>query len=347
MRTYFVAGTLAATSALGIVAAVNYLIDVNGIYRTGSLQKYTAEYVRQMRGSRFGVRHVPFDRAVKIELARQSSAACYVTGSSKEMSISLDRMPPLKERCPSLVNLAESGGSYEDAVTLLAIATQRKASSVLIGIGPWFFLLNADKRWTEFANDYQSARIFFDLKPVGNSIYEEKLLNLINGAYFVRNLETILRRKGNKLPPVVEAQADGKNLANDDPIFRPDGSITYSRVFLEQAKPQDNVECRDYRVKPPFVNQEVVAEFRQVVQKIQQQNIQVTFVLMPFHPGVFRCHGLTVPAVEKTEQTVTELAAKLNAPIIGSYNPTRFELLPADFYDFMHVAAGSLHKIVR
>jgi hypothetical protein len=346
-RRFFIACVLAAATGLGAVAVVNYMVDVNGIYHTRGLQKYVAEYVQRMTASPFGVGQITYERAVKIELARFTSADCYVTGSSKEMGIALDHVPTLKTQCSSLINLGESGGSYEDAVTLLAIVVAKKAKSVFIGIGPWFFLFNADRRWTEFASEYQEARAFFGLKPVSNSIQAEKGMNLINGVYFARNLEALFKRKGNKLPPIVEALADGSNLADDDAIYRPDGSLAYSRTFLAYAKIQDAAECRDYRVKSPFTSLAVIQEFEHVVQRMRAKGINVTLVLMPYHPGVFRCSGLTVPATEKTERAVKEISANLNIPVIGSYDPNKFRLKAADFYDFMHVRMESLDKVIR
>jgi len=80
---------------------------------------------------------------------------------------------------------------------------------------------------------------------------------------------------------------------------------------------------------------------------MRARGVNVTLLLMPFHPGVFRCPGLTVPATVEAERAIREISAKLAIPVVGSYRPEVFRLQAADFYDFMHVRTESLGKIFR
>ena len=332
------------------MAAVNYFVDVNGVYHTSAYRIFVSDYVQRLVASPHGLRAVTFERAVKLEMARQVPADCYVTGSSHEMMVAIDRMPALGYYCKSLVNLGVSGGSYQDVVTQLALVARRAPAAVFIGVGPWFFKATADYRWTEFSEEYYRGREVFGLAPIRRPLPTEKLSNLVNADYFERNIEDLLTRKELSLPPIptiVEASADGTNLADEDPIYRPDGSYIYSRRFYRDVTARDVPACTDYKIGLPYVEQSVIDEFATVVRRARDMGVEIRFLLMPYHPGVEKCSNLTAPALPVVEQTVRHLAGQLGVTVIGSYSARKFGLEPQDFYDAAHIDGSALSRITR
>jgi hypothetical protein len=345
--------TVVATTALAIlavIAGVNYRVDLSELYHTSEYQRRVDEYARRLVTSEYGLRSPPAERGVKLALAETTSADCYVIGSSHEMTISLDRMPLLAARCSSVVNLAASAAGFQDAVTLLSILTRRQLGTAIIGIGPWFFREEADGRWAEYEDAYFRARDAFGLPRQRAKMMSSKTLNLINFNYFERNIEAVLKKSRKTAPAPTNAKDAGRNgvaLDDDEDSLRPDGSLMYSRQFLQETRDRSSFTCFDYKIERPYVEEKIVSEFEQVVQRSLERRLKLVFLLMPYPPQTWTCTGQTPAALAATGQKIREIAAKFGVSVLGNYDSRELGLGRADFYDYMHVDSLSLHKITR
>lgn len=344
-RSFF--ATLFITLAIGLAATAlaNYAIDISEIYNSpnAGFKSHINDYVHKLASSQSGLVKPDFsERYIKYELAKNYDAKCYVTGSSHEMTINLDRMPALIPHCKSLINLASSGGGFEDALILMdTLAGRRGDELVIIGLGPWFFKRNAASRWQDLGDAYTLARFHFfgdSMPPVRGS---GKLENLINGQYLARNLHSLMKSGISTTPGTIIVIP-----SQDDAVLGPDGSLTYSRTYVAKTLPRSETsECRDYQVSPPFVQERVDAEFEQALRILISKGKRVALLLMPYHPGVYKCGNQTPPALHATEETARRLGGRLGIPVWGGYDPRRHGMNGEDFYDFMHVDANSLRKI--
>lgn len=333
-RNFFLGAVLSMGLVLGTVAATNYLVDVRGVY--GDRTDFVHDYVERLRHSRLGlVMPHTSERKIKYELVSRFTADCYVTGSSHEMTITRDSLPGLQ--CGSLLNLAASGGGYEDAIAMMDAVADRRGATVIVGMGPWFFKANTDAHWQELSEAYGKARnTFFDDRARPGSM--KKWENLVNGEYFVRNLA--------ELGASSDAAAIREEPSDDDAMFRPDGSLLYSRNYIRAASSRSEVaECTDYKISSPFVYDYMVDEMERAVSHLQRQGVRVVFLLMPYHPGVFQCRNKTPAALAATEQAARQLAATLGVTVLGGYDSRRFGLTGNDFYDYMHIDADSVSKV--
>jgi hypothetical protein len=341
-QRYFAALGMTAALVLSVVVAVNFTVDVGQAFRLSDHQSYVNEYARRLVSSRYGLYYSPLERPIKLRLAQTSKADCFVTGASHEWTITLDRAPALRRQCQTLLNLGVSASSYPDALTFLAQVARRGNAKVFVGVDPWFFHLHADYR--SFQDDdpaYQSARNYFGLPALVPPVLQTgKYVNLVNGEYFLRNVEQIITANGKTLAPIVEA----RGAENTEDLFRPDGSFVYNNTkqIIEEFP-----KCYDYKVSPPYVDQAVVDEFERVIGKLRTAGVDVSLILMPYHPGLFRCAGHTVPALHTVEKTSRAIAAKLSLQVLGGYEPTQFGLDARDFLDPDHVMPESIHRVLR
>ena len=71
--------------------SVNYFVDVAHVYHGDSPNAAAAvrNFVQQLHASPAGIPLPPFERVVKVELAEESRADCFITGSSHEMRVNL------------------------------------------------------------------------------------------------------------------------------------------------------------------------------------------------------------------------------------------------------------------
>jgi hypothetical protein len=290
------------------------------------------------------------ERSVKIHLAQQADADCYVIGSSQEMQIDIGTMPFLAEKCQEVINLAVSGATFEDFVTAAGrVANNAHARHVFVGLHPWSFRAEADKRWTEEEQAYVEAREFFGLPKVKISGIGDvaRFRNLINGAYLIRNLEELWR---NVLKGAGPLSVKSSTEATDtEDIYMRTGRLVYSRSYLsDKPMPLNNIGTGEYKIGAPIFNAAAITEFERILEILNNRGIMVDFFLMPYHPKVLACgKPLVCEALKTIEALVRETARRHGIAVIGGYDPRPFGFQPEDFLDEMHLSAAALSNIER
>ncbi|MBV8654046.1 MAG: hypothetical protein JO255_21485, partial [Alphaproteobacteria bacterium] len=175
-----------------MVAGINYAVDVNSVYHASDLrrQHFAAAYVKRLTDSRYGLASIPYERAVKLELARTAPADCFVLGSSRMLAVNMRTMPLLGEHCRAIANLAMTDGGLEDFITLAGeVLSRTRPRTLVIGFEPWILKYNAGVFWTQLAERYRAARRFFGLsRSSRGSGTASKLANLVNAEYLEQNL---------------------------------------------------------------------------------------------------------------------------------------------------------------
>ena len=354
-RRFVLVFAAAAAVFLSGGVSVNYFVDVAHVYHGDSPNAAAAvrNFVQQLHASPAGIPLPPFERVVKVELAEESRADCFITGSSHEMRVNLKEIAELRKHCRALMNLAVSGGSYEDFVTMAAVASKRPgAGTIYIGISPWFFRFDADSRYRTYEGEYAEARRYFGLEDRGvHTGSSAKLLNLINGQYFSRNVSEVIR--------TIEIETfdmeDPDNRTKESQLLLPDGSIRESdeqRRYLSSRKLPDVTPTQKnigtYKFQGSRVDADLVRDFKSIVETLQGEKMNIIFVMSPYHPSVFACTNEAVCQwLDQMEQQVCSLATEMGVRVIGSYHPDRFSLTWNDFTDDHHVMRSALRRYWR
>ncbi len=338
---------------LSAVAAVNFSVDVGRIYPPahGELDQFATAYVTRLLGSERRLVAPVFERAIKLKLADMSSASCLVVGSSHEMQISVATLPRLKDWCPSLANVAVSGGSLEDLIAMMGKALAKPGvTTVILGLAPWSFRYGADERWALHRDAYVEARARLGLPMRADDDWGAlaKVANLVSATYFLRNWE-VLRGTHNRAAPgeVVEAPAGAANAPNQAATFDHDGAYRYPQRFLDRgSRPAGRVGDGSYRIAEPFIDKTAAADFELAVSSLQRHDVAVVFLLMPYHPKVLTCSNETVcQAFRTVESYVRHLAGRRGINVIGSYDPSAFGLQARDFIDDMHLERSAIRHV--
>lgn len=344
-RSYIAVVLGVAIVGLAAAALANFTIDVRGVYaRADAMDSYVQRYVTTLMTSEHGLVSVPYERAVKLRLAQVRLADCAITGSSHEMRANLQTLPPLKEiGCATAINLAVSGGTYEDLLIALGtLLEHNKVRTVIAGIGPWALRSNADSRWASDHDLLASARRTLGLGRTAQIDGKtDRLLNLINGSYLRRNLMSIVERQGDVgFPPIRDRQAAGGALLPGEHVMLADGSLTGEEETVGE------VGDGSYKIAMPFIERRLVRELEQVIGHLAGQGIRVVPMLTPYHPKVWQCHAAAVcAALTAVEQEIRTLARAFGLTVIGSYDPRRFGLDAPAFGDDTHLLAKSLKAV--
>jgi len=339
-----------ALLSLAVVAAVNFKVDINRIYHADDSgeQKQISAYVEQLRHSAEGMAQTHWDRPVKWELAAQSTAECFVLGSSRAMIFGRDALAKLGENCASLGNVGVSGAGFEDFITAAGlIADKPFLRAVYVGVDPWAYRFNADARWTQFEAAYRQSRLNLGLQQAQERSEWTRTANLLNGQYFRRNLEQVA--KGKIKQDIKEVAPGRANLNDDEDFLLPDGSLVYSRKSVAKPPPPDaQVPNGSTKIQPPYLDPTVAAEFEYVLDRLRSRGVRIVLLLSPYHPKVMRCESeKACEALRVVEAWATDLARRHGYGLIGSFDPLRFGLGPEAFHDELHIRASAIPKLAE
>lgn len=347
--------------ALVGVAGLNLFVDENGVYRADDANEvtYITSYVTRLRASSNGLVFIPQERRFKVELARQSDADCYVTGSSHVLQIDHVTAPQMFPGCRQVVNLGVSGAGFEDIVAQAGVlAGRRFAGQLMIGLGPWMLRRKADVRWTEERVAYDMGRRVLNLprsaaEPV---TVETRWLGLINGDYAAHNARALARRIRNwagranaARVPVAAARAvvDVSAASDTDQVVLPNGRLIYARGLPGQGSAASG-SARDgqYKIEAQAIDPAVLQELETAVRTLQGHGIKVALLLTPYNPTVMACRGRYVcETMAQVETAIRALAASRAVPVLGSYDPRPMGITSDGFIDDMHLESGSLPDI--
>lgn len=357
-KKYSVVTALICMLGLLLLSLFNYIVDYKGVYHEGDavLSRHVEEYVSALRASSLGLVQIPHERLVKAEIARQSNSDCYIFGSSRVMEVSKENFPLLARECDEVSNLGVSGGGIQDLEALLyAVLDKPALKSVYIGISPWTFRYDERKAWAKYGSLYYEARNEFFGEPiVTTSFYErmdlKKFENLINAEYLKANISYLFESyfQGEWIKVV---DVGGANVEDADAVTSPDGSHSYSRLYLEYKLAEGRkIDPGGYKIGAPFVQREAREELSVLVARLKERGVAVNFLMIPYHPSVWESEEYLSLGARNAMNAVSSFMAVFSAStettLIGGFRPDVFGFTGRDFYDAIHLsgsAFGGLH----
>lgn len=350
-RRFIIASLGLTASALATIAFFNYSVDISGVYHTeDAAEKGRAiSTVNKLLRSPHGVvQPHRDDRVLKWELARQSEAECFVTGSSRAMLFGREKLAFLGGECNSVANLAVSGAGFEDFVTAAGlIANKPSLKAVYVGIDPWAIRFGSDARYTQFESAYRDGRRLLGLTTKEQHAHWNKLANLVNGQYLRRNLEVL--REGYAAESIKEVHPGWTNVTDIENVLQPDGSLIYSRHYAAAPPPPDGqVGNGSTKIQPPYVDAHVAAEFQQVLDVLHSRGAQVVLLLAPYHPKVMRCDSQKAcAALKAVEEWAHALAERNGYQLIGSFDARQYGIGAELFHDELHMDVKAIGHLAR
>lgn len=93
-------------------------------------------------------------------------------------------------------------------------------------------------------------------------------------------------------------------------------------------------------------NLQTIQFFESLMERMQADGIEVTFVLMPIHPVAYD-EIRNNPMLNWSFEYFTRFAHKNNIPLLGSFNPEDCKLVAEDFEDDDHVKAQTITKLFK
>jgi hypothetical protein len=211
--------------------------------------------------------------------------------------------------------------------------------------------------------DLLSENTEFELDETGKMLVEEKKDYRGRIPLFFKRYQKINIRKLNINILTVNygfpmLQSDGliitKKMQTELNTIEYDGSIIYNRAFETYNERSINTSVQNYIKKPYKLSKNQKTNnankklFEVFVKHLIDNNIEVKFVLIPFHTTLYNSLSSNndYAFLNEFELYIKEFAAERNIVVFGSYNPDENNLETEDFYDAMHIRPSGLRKVM-
>lgn len=245
-------------------------------------------------------------------------------------------------------NNGVSGASIEDLISIYEIYVQNNLlpKKIVIGIDPWLYNENSgEERWKSLENYYND---FIGIRKTRYSIYNYSQLFSIT--YFqnsMRNINTLFQKE-----PFYETD---KNI-NDTFTRHSDGTIYYDIKYRNINEDTINERVHSYLTGGIYalenysrMSERSLILFDRLIADMVNHGIEIEFVLMPYHPTVYEYLSTNerYSIITQVEEYIISYAKENNIILIGSFNPTKFNVTGLEFYDGMHVTPEGVLKVYK
>lgn len=334
---------------------VNYTVDRSGIYQGDQYLRSVAQMLLSGQDITGYEQLNEQQRKILQILVNQFDPVpnTIVLGSSRIMQLDT-RLAGLEDG--QFFNCALTGADFYDIVGSFYLFDRagKLPQNLIIGVDPWLFNTGAEA--TDARSDKELYAEFLTQKLGIPQEYEAedpnlKWTSLYSPSYFQSNISYLLQSQGDvKRPqPVV---GDLYNQLTE--VKRYDGSLLYDRAFREQS--QDAIDAAALYQTSNFafveyytqVDSDRLEIFQSYLSYVKSLGVNVILILTPYHPIAYdnaAANADHYAGFMATEPAVRRVAAALDIPVYGSYNPHAIAgVSSADFYDGIHCRGECIAK---
>lgn len=132
-----------------------------------------------------------------------------------------------------------------------------------------------------------------------------------------------------------------------------DGSIIYGNPYRLASENEINAKVKNYISGNIYgithfnkISNRIQNEFFKLINDMIDEGVDISFVLVPYHPIVFEVIKDKYSIVLKSEQELKIFAARKSISIYGSYDPEMLNFDNSYFYDGMHCKENGINAIM-
>ena len=255
---------------------------------------------------------------------------------------------------PNSFNHGVSGATLEDFVALYQIYLEngKTLKKVIIGVDPWIFNKNnGQSRWLSLKKEYQKYH-GIDSISLAESIFVYKYAQLLSITYFQESIKKL----GKSFLSRVGGITTTYEKLNEELTRLSDGTISYGRSYREmtetviESKAKEYINGKIYSIEDfAELSVDTKNDFKVFLSRLIQDGISLEIILAPYHPIVydFIKNNAKYRLVLEVESYIKSLAKESGLELIGSYDPSHFNLDSGDFYDGMHINEKGAAKIMK
>tara|TARA_B110000902_G_scaffold227860_1_gene267469 strand:+ start:2615 stop:3970 length:1356 start_codon:yes stop_codon:yes gene_type:complete len=222
--------------------------------------------------------------------------------------------------------------------------------------------LNRILKQEDFYNKWISLFHDFELLEEDQNLINETIEVQKKGSGNSNLQENIIKRNRKLLEvtfweycPVSDEPSTFKTVnKNNNGLTRlTDGTLSYSENFKNRTQQQIDRSASTFANNifglSNFINisNTKTVLIKKFINYLTSKNIEVTILLLPYHPVVFEKIEKEYPIVLEAEKTIIKIAENNGIKHQGSYNPNKTKSTRSTFYDGMHLKLIEIEKIIK
>lgn len=275
----------------------------------------------------------------RLETAHPSETNLVVVGSSRTMQVGSDASGE------STLNLSVSGASLS---TLEALGptglVKTGADKIIIGLDPWMLNSNFDEgnnRALESLMDYwrtavtSKGTLEAPHKPINSQ--EESKLSVASRIFLSVNESIGAVPKDGNPELIAKKGKDGSHIYELSYANRTEAEYSIEFPELLEFGNMHNFE------RSPRLQSRLIA----LLSFLKDQEIRVILVLPPYHPALYQQIESKSPGILQAEEAFIQIAAELDLPVFGGYDPAQSGCSSSHFYDGMHPKSSCMKKALQ
>lgn len=328
-----------------VVVGVNYFGDAAKLFSTA----YEEQIVDILEAGQLVTNLKNYDERIlqeKIINRKTVAPDILILGSSRMMLLGQAYFDDQN----SIYNSAVSSASLEDFIAIFQIYKSQNLlpKKVIIGFEPWLFNNNNElTRWKSIASYYYT----FCKKSDKNNFLTskiEKYNQLLSLSYFQSSIKELPNNITGKNNPI--ATLEKRNATNTKLL---DGSISHSNAYRLASQTEINTKALNYIEEDAMTvfqdyesfSPTLVREFELLIE-VMQEDMEVIFVLTPYHPLVYPKLNERFSSIAKSEKYIYEFAKKQGFKITGSFNPKSLKMDESFFFDGLHCNEKAMKQVL-
>ena len=221
-------------------------------------------------------------------------------------------------------------------------------------------LLKKDDFYAQWASNFKDFELMEEttnlIEETNNYTNNNALENSVKQENIVKRNRSLMEITFWENCPIAEASKLYKTMKrdNNDLTIIADGSISYPTSFRTRTPEQVNYAAQSFVNSKLFgvdnfhnISKENAKLIELFTNFLIQKNINIIYILVPFHPTVYSAIEKDYPNIIRSEQVFKTIAHKYKLKCYGSFNPEKINIKATDFYDGMHLDKESLKSIIN
>ena len=239
-----------------------------------------------------------------------------------------------------VLNLSVSGAAVEDMIALVGEATAKfDVAKVYLAADPWLFNQNSTQdEWKSIAALYENWAA-----QMQNGAAPKPEPFLTDGDIDQKGLNAVFA--GLNLAALSTANKAHEALAKRSR----DGVMIYDQSFANKTQAQIEAgfdHLLTYQIATYQHSSEYKDKYTSLIKYLKRNDIEVSIVLSPYHPGLFDRMTQEMPLYAVLEDEIRQLGKALNVTVLGSYDPALVGCGEGEFYDGMHPKPSCMAKSI-
>jgi hypothetical protein len=257
-----------------------------------------------------------------------------------------------------LVNSGVSGASLEDYLALYYLYEKKGCpiKKITLGLDPWILNENNGQiRWKTLAQECSEfvkkiSHNTDSIIPISTTSKYARYGELLSLSYFKTSLSYLFKSKNNVYKSV-------KSNMNDEFTKLKDGSIEYDKLTRSATPYEIQSRADIFTIADPVYSLGNYTEFSKkyqlwltrFVEYLQGKGIKVEFFLSPFHPTVYKyfLNKKYYHIVFDTEKYYRSFATNHHIKVVGSFDPSKYNLDNNIFIDGLHISEKGIAIIYK